>query len=70
MKYITNKEYILLDKQKQNLYLINYIEDLISLSSRKQLSSENYDSPGWPYMQAGENEKQKVLNKLLNLIKK
>jgi len=70
MKYITKKEYLLLNKEKQNEYLISYIEDLLSLSLRTQHSSEKYSLPSWPYMQAEHIGQQKILNKLLDLIKK
>jgi len=70
MKYISNKEYKLLSKEEQNTYLISYINELFSLSLRTQHSSDNYALPSWPYMQAGQVESQKVLNKILDLIKK
>lgn len=70
MKYINNKEYKLLSKEEQNIYLNNYILDLINISLRKQHSSENYSLPAWPYLQAEQIGVQKILNKIQTLIKK
>jgi len=69
MNIITNKDYILLTKEEQNEYLNRYINHLINDSISKAQSSENYKSPAWPYMQAEFLGSQKVLIKLLKLIK-
>ena len=66
---INKEEYKNLNKEEQNAYLITYVSNLIETSIKKQQSSENYKLPAWPYMQAEQLGTQKVLNKLLNIIK-
>lgn len=68
MKFIDKKTYKTLSREKQNAYLVTYLQHHIALSVREQQSKENYSLPAWPYMQAGENEKQKILNKILTFI--
>ena len=69
MNILTNKEYLLLPEEERNIYLCSYLEHLLTSSITACQSSDNYKCPSWPYQQAERLGSQKLLNKLLKLIK-
>jgi hypothetical protein len=68
MKYLDKKTYKSLSKEKQNAYLVEFLTHLEDLSTREQQSRDNYSLPAWPYFQAEEIGKQKIIRKILTLI--
>lgn len=68
MKYTKDEYKKLASKEEQNTYLIKYLQHLTDLSTREQQSKENYSLPAWPFFQADENGKQKIIRKILTLI--
>ena len=69
MDIITNKTYSSFNREEQNEYLTSYVQSLLANSIMKTQCSDSYDMPCWPYFQADQLGQQKILNKILRLIK-
>lgn len=66
---------ILKDKEKTNLtkeeiyiFILNWLNEQVSLSQRESMSSLNFDKPAWSERQAYQLGMQKAFSKVIELL--